>query len=365
MRVTSSVAGTLYLLVDPARDRKTLRVAAQQGYSPPPEGLASQAWRVDRGILARALETGRAIQEPDVGSGMAFRGRQGQGRSHLAVPIWQRGQPIGVLGLESDLEDGFTPQEIESAAHVADHAANAIQNALAYQRLDARLDALCALHQYSQSLAACLNLNALEDRVVQRALEALGAERAALYRYEPGTGAFTLASATHSGSSPTPDPGPRERALVEAAGKERTVQLAQDSSTGPTAALALCADAPPVNAGPAQEELLGVLLLSFQTERTPATDEQSPIRLLARAASIALRNARDVQTLQRSLQRLQERQQQLLLESKAPLTSIQGYAALMLQQIGGETTDEQTGFLEAIQRNAARLDALLNAPPKE
>jgi signal transduction histidine kinase len=113
--------------------------------------------------------------------------------------------------------------------------------------------------------------------------------------------------------------------------------------------------------GPPPTELLGVLYTSFGSGRDLLAESPAPLRLYAAAAALALYNARQFARLAGALERRQERTTRVLNATRAPLTAIQGYTRLMLQQIGGEVSAQQREFLETILRNAVDLEAALEA----
>jgi signal transduction histidine kinase len=118
---------------------------------------------------------------------------------------------------------------------------------------------------------------------------------------------------------------------------------------------------PLVAPGPTSTERLGVLYTSFQSGRDLPLDGPAPLRLYAAAAALALQNARQFADLAGALERRQERTLHALNTTKTPLTAIQGYTKLMLQQIAGDVNAKQREFLETILRNALDLEASLAA----
>jgi GAF domain-containing protein len=321
-------------------------------------------WPTDRGILARALETGQAIQQEHISQDIALPPQQGRDRSHLAIPVRQADQPaIGVLALESDFADGFTPAQIDSAVRLAEHAVLAIANALHYEQAHRRLDRSLAVHQSSQALTPWLAQHTLPRRIVLGALDALQANRAALYLYDNTAGSWTLVAAQDRDGDQVWDTHPTEHSLVKAAAHNGSARFASDPAAGDSAALPL--RTPVLPGAPAQlgRETLGVLYLAFKAgSRTLAESEES-LYLYANHAAMALRNAQRVTQLEHAAQQERERANHVAAQSRDPLAAIHGYTDMMLQQIGGEITEQQREFLETIQKNATRLEALLYAQP--
>ena len=91
--ITSAVAGTLYLIVEPAKPAKAkqLRTVAQRGYPPQAAPQEHLLWPAGQDILARALETGCPIHRPQIVGARQAASRGGAPSqvtlAHLAVPI--------------------------------------------------------------------------------------------------------------------------------------------------------------------------------------------------------------------------------------------------------------------------------------
>jgi len=107
-------------------------------------------------------------------------------------------------------------------------------------------------------------------------------------------------------------------------------------------------------------EVLGVLLLSLKPSNSPGPIDVEPLYHYADRAAIALQHAERLARLERSMRHRREHTAYVANQCRAPLTAVQGYTRLMLQQIGGDLTDRQREFLETILKNASQLETLLN-----
>lgn len=87
-------------------------------------------------------------------------------RSELALPLISRGEVIGALSIQSDQEAAFTEEDIVSFQTMADHLANAIQNAQLYDQLQKELKQ----RRHAENEMRKLNKE-LENRVAERTKE--------------------------------------------------------------------------------------------------------------------------------------------------------------------------------------------------
>jgi hypothetical protein len=362
MLVTAAVAGTLYLLVEsdqPAHEQKMLRAVAQRGYLPHIEEHERQPWPLGHDILSHALKTGQTVRQSHVDQEITRASPQDQPRAHLAIPILHQDAPIGILGLESAFADGFTAAQIDSADRLADHAALAIQNALHHRQTHQRLDELLAVHTSCLRLTSHLDLDTLPEQIVHYALDVLSADRAALYWYDRAAEKLALAAALDRDGKPCPETDPSEGTLTEAADQDHKAHWALDPAAGEMAALPLTSGDLPTGAAQTGQTHQGILYLFFKTRGHLFEEKSVTIQRFADYAASALQNARQVARHRQALEIYQDRQSQIVEQSRAPLTSIRGYAKLMLQQIGGQITDQQRDFVQTILKNAHHLEALI------
>lgn len=80
-------------------------------------------------------------------------------RGWIGAPLVARGQPVGVLTVDSTHPGVYTEEDARLVAAFADHAAIAIANAQLLRQLQQRLSELAFLYQTSQDLTASLELD--------------------------------------------------------------------------------------------------------------------------------------------------------------------------------------------------------------
>jgi transcriptional regulator with GAF, ATPase, and Fis domain len=356
MLVSSAVAGTLYLLSfphAPVQERQTLHAVAQHGYGPQTPKDQGHQRPIGQDIVAHALESGQAVHQAHTAQDVSRSGPRDQDQAHLALPIRHGDRPLGVFVLESALADGFTSPQIDSATRLTEHAALAIQNALVHRQTLAAIDELLVIHRACLHLTVHLDLETLPGEIVKRALAILGADRAALYLHDESTDAFTNAAVLNQVDRSAPPAEITERDLVEAVAREKTARFEHHPPASTLVALPLVPE--PLHKYTTQAgQIKGILCLSYDTHDQLAPERQDTVRLFADYVSSALQNALQARDT------LHAYKDHLNSVSRSPLTAIQGYANLMLQQIGGEITDQQQEFLETILRNALSLGTSLD-----
>nr|HID13918.1 GAF domain-containing protein [Anaerolineae bacterium] len=106
-------------------------------------------------------------------------------KSGLLVPLTGKERVIGLMGLDH-VEEGreFTAEQVDLAMAIAAQAAVAIENARLYETTRRQLARVEALAQASARIVTELDLEKTLAGVVQAGLEALRADRAAVYLYD-------------------------------------------------------------------------------------------------------------------------------------------------------------------------------------
>jgi signal transduction histidine kinase len=128
VRYTESAAGLAAGLTG-----DQFEVAAVRGYPPEIAPEIKSRFPPEFGGLADAVQTGRAVVRAAYGSSRP--GLLPGGKTSLLVPIRRNVQTMGVLLLESEQEDAFSPAQSEFLERLASHAAIAIGSAQLYSEV--------------------------------------------------------------------------------------------------------------------------------------------------------------------------------------------------------------------------------------
>lgn len=86
------------------------------------------------GLCARALKTGKTVVENDVAKVPGYIAGYAEAVSEMCLPLIARGQPLGVLTLESATLGAFRSVDVRALESVADICAIAIQNARYFEQ---------------------------------------------------------------------------------------------------------------------------------------------------------------------------------------------------------------------------------------
>lgn len=128
--------------------------------------------RVGEGITGWVARTGKPALVGDVTRDPRYVPARGDVRSELAVPLLDEGAVRGVLNVDSDRHDVFTPADQELLEALAGHAVQVIRNTWRHERLRYRAQLFESLASVSRTINSTLNLDdAL--RVVTREVGAL------------------------------------------------------------------------------------------------------------------------------------------------------------------------------------------------
>ena len=86
------------------------------------------------GLCARALQTGKTVVENDVGKVPGYIAGYAESVAEMCLPLIARGEPLGVLALDSATLGGFRSVDVRALESVADICAIAIQNARYFEQ---------------------------------------------------------------------------------------------------------------------------------------------------------------------------------------------------------------------------------------
>lgn len=143
MDSTGAPAGLLALYDS---DDNKLELIIQQGY---PEGAlepyARQGWPSDHGIMGRVVRTGEAALVNDVHADPDYVPHIQSTCSQLTIPIIKEERVLGVVSLESDQPEGFSPDAARFTSQLVELAAIAIDNARLFQQVRQGRDNLQAV----------------------------------------------------------------------------------------------------------------------------------------------------------------------------------------------------------------------------
>ena len=338
-------------------------------------------------IVGRIAAEGRTVQIPDVLADPEYTLDEAQKlggyRTMLGVPLLREGSPDRRHRIAAERRCGRSPTSRSSwSTTFADQAVIAIENVRLFDEVQARTHELAqsvselrALGEVSQAVSSTLDLGAVLDAIVSKAVQLSQTEAGAIYVFDEGENKFELRSTY--GMSEELIAGLKDQpigvgdAIGEAAAQRTPLQIAdlRKESSSPVTELVLGAGYRAVLIVPllSPDAVIGALVVR---RKQPGEFPKSTVELLQTFAAqsvLAIQNARlfsEIEEKGRQLAEASQHKSQFLAnmshELRTPLNAILGYAELILDNVYGETPDKMREVLDRIQRNGRHLLGLIN-----
>jgi len=352
-------------------------------------------WSAERvgpgsGPAKRAFETKKPVFIPDVQVDAQTRDTQFARKhslvSRLVVPLIAKEQRLGILSFYTKEEHEFTNEEIELLVTLAGQAAIAIHNAQLYeeiksskselestnQRLEKTLKELSGFYTALSPLAPAESVNQLMDAIIERLMEATGAD-AALIRLQNKEGGFDWATQRgfpddylKAAGTPPPD------SALEWVFNTGEPVLAPDIASDPRlkgkvqlqAGLHSCAMLP-LKIG---NEPRGILHLASRQLGYFNEGQKEQLMAIARQMGIALENREHYDSLRASRDELakavkikDEFLSVMSHELRTPLNVVMGYTTMVKDGILGEINPEQEKALQKVMNRARDQLAMITS----
>jgi sigma-B regulation protein RsbU (phosphoserine phosphatase) len=152
------------LLMDSAGTALQHRFAI--GY--PPDLAANLRIPLGQGITGVAAATGHSVRVSDVSKDPRYINAIDHVRSELAVPLMIQGKCIGVLDIQSNRPDYFTPDQQSILTLLASRLAVAIENARLFERVRSQAATLLLLNEVSREMSSILDVEELLRRAAEQ-----------------------------------------------------------------------------------------------------------------------------------------------------------------------------------------------------
>jgi phosphoserine phosphatase RsbU/P len=143
---------------------RELRMRFQIGHTPEAERLRI---KVGQGIVGQVAQERHAILVNDVSKAENYINANPGVRSELAVPLIVKNRVIGVIDIQSEQPDYFSPDHMRLLQLTASRIGQAIENARLYTRVARQAQTLEVLNEISRELTSILDVDALLERVGQ------------------------------------------------------------------------------------------------------------------------------------------------------------------------------------------------------
>ena len=133
----------------------------------PPALAESLRIPVGKGVTGTAAATGQAVRVGDVAKNEHYINAIDSVRSELAVPLMLQGKCTGVLDIQSNHLDYFTPEQQSILTLLASRLAIAIENARLFERVQLQANTLLLLNEVSREVSSILDVEELLRRAAE------------------------------------------------------------------------------------------------------------------------------------------------------------------------------------------------------
>ncbi|NDJ78086.1 MAG: GAF domain-containing protein [Chloroflexi bacterium] len=355
IQLTEAERGFLMLLDDDGK----LAVRVARNFDQ--ETLESSEFSVSRTITREVVNSGKPVVTTNAQTDPRYAGQASivahALRSIMATPLRARGNVIGVVYVDNRIRTGiFSEKDLEVLDAFAAQAAVSIDNARLYgdkdQALAARVEELTMLQWIDRQLNETLDMTNAMRITLEWSSRLCHAESASLGLYNPEENVLRLVA--HYGEPDEfsgTDEVPMTHPLIGQVFETHEAAL-QFSTAGEQERTILCV---PVRR---ENSVIGIVALAANRPNAFDEDAQALVSRLADRAAIAIENGRLYDAVQAANRAKSEFVSLVAHELKVPMTSIAGYADLMLMV--GNADEKQTGFLSTIKKNVERMMVLVS-----
>ncbi len=217
----------------------------------------------------------------------------------------------------------------------------------ANQQLVRRVQEMDILYRVGKSVTSLLAMDQLLERIMDAIFYTVGAEEASLMLLDEESG--TLQPAIH-----------RQRVAghLQETGQRTAEELAADVAGSGAPAVTGAMLSVPLKLG---ERTIGVLGVGNRVSGQPfSKHEQQLLMALADYAAIAIENARLYEKVRQANQAKSEFVSLVAHELRTPMTSIRGYADMLLRGMVDSLTKQQAEFVHKIRSNVVRMQVLVS-----
>jgi signal transduction histidine kinase len=154
-----------------------LEISASEGL---PRQAAELRLRVGEGITGWVARNGKPARVGDVARDRRYVMLRPEVRSELAVPLQVHGELRGVLNVDSERVDAFTPDDQDLLEALALEASRVIQNTWLYEQIRLKAGLFESLASVSRTINSTLNLDDALNVITREACKLMAARMCAL-----------------------------------------------------------------------------------------------------------------------------------------------------------------------------------------
>jgi len=270
------------------------------------------------------------------------------GSEAIAVEFFRR-------GVKDYLSKPFTAEEMYGAIDRAltevrlrrEKEALTQHLATVNQQLRRRVQELDALYKVGKSVTALLSLDQLLERIIDAVFYLIGAEEATLVLLDEESGQLRPVIRRQ-----------RVPGEIRSTGHRSAEELAASAASAGSITTTGAMLSAPLKIG---DRIIGALGAGNRVSTRPfSSHEQQLLMALADYAAIAIENAHLYEAVRQADQAKSEFVSIVAHELRTPMTSIRGYADMLLQGMCGPLTPQQEQFITTMRSNVVRMQILVS-----
>ncbi len=351
-------------------DETTGQLATRAARNVDQKTIDGDAMNISRTVIERAVASGEGILTSNAQEDARFAGQQSvvgyQLRSIMCAPLQARGFTLGAVYVDNRLFSGvFETADLDLLMTFANQASVAIENARLFTQTDAalsrRVEELSIFQRIDQQLNKSLELNRVLSLALNWAIALINADGGSIGLFEqPEEAPPYLHLMVFRGAEevdetrdvPVDHPIVRQVLVENRAILSHNVNEAESiDGTPATVQLAV----PIQQAG----HVTGLITLETQHAREINPEDIAFVERLADRAAVAINNAQLYEQINAANTAKSEFVSLVAHELRVPMTSIKGYADLIVSGVAGPLNDQQKQFLDVIRRNLQRMSTLI------
>ncbi|NJL96194.1 MAG: GAF domain-containing protein [Anaerolineae bacterium] len=326
------------------------------------ETLESDEVVVSRTITRQVFETGNPVVTTNAAEDPRYAGQASivanQLRSIMAAPLRARGSIIGVIYVDNRVRTGlFRESDLELLEAFAGQAGVAIDNARLFRETDKqlaqRVEELTVLQWVDRQLNENLDTAKAMQIATEWAMRMAGAQSVSLAMLNPEVQELEVMSRAgqHRNNTETQHLGILAPVLNQVLDSGQAALHSYEADRDGFARTLLVV---PIRR---ESQTIGVLIVEADRDNAFDEEAQALIARLGDRAAIAIENARLYNEVKRANQVKSEFIGVVAHELKNPMTSISGYADLMLQM--SQLPDREMTFVQRIRDSVTRMQQLV------